>query len=700
MVASRIRTVVASLGVLVGSCALAPSASAALTLEGWGSTITPLASSEEPVFVYTRDTYGTCPNQFPDAPVRAFKDAGGNTQLILANTTDDRSEAGGSSGGGFNFRMIGTNLNNVSVEPNCHTILTAGMKKVPDNFDNQEWLTSPYAMDNGSVYALVHNEYHAWEYGGPPDQCASGAPGDGLVLQCWYNSITLAKSENGGISYSKVLPAPNHRVATFPYKWEPDKGPSGYFQPTNIVKNDDFYYAMFRAEPGGGNYPQQTRGLCLMRTRQLDDPTSWRAWDGTDFGVSFVNPYDPSYDSTRQPPEQHLCTPVASFDKIGAATDSLTYNTYFDAWMLVGIGHVPDPANPGQEIMGAFYTLSNDLIHWTDRKLLAKARLPWDAGNTACDRVSNYSVLDPNSTDRNYGTTGQVNYLYYMVSHERACTGIDGNRDIVRIPFRFQYKPKIRWAMGGFHTCAAGFDSANPFFAQPQASFLLSRDRNYTVPDWSYKADTSLGGPSAYGILERDGDPAQTCEWNTESPRIPLAFGEGDEVRFSGAFVFPTTGFWDKIGADGNAANVTIMKLSDGATGWAAAVTVNKDGLVRFNTRNSGAVPVTQMLPNNVYISKDSCWHFFDVYQKLSSDPAKAQNQIWIDRRTPDFPVSNAPNLPAGSGPYRRIRAGIVERTNASNVTLYADQVGLGYPTSPLWYVGCQGVHDGVPPSP
>jgi hypothetical protein len=30
----------------------------------------------------------------------------------------------------------------------------------------------------------------------------------------------------------------------------------------------------------------------MMRTNDLMDPASWRAWNGSDYSVSFVSPYD------------------------------------------------------------------------------------------------------------------------------------------------------------------------------------------------------------------------------------------------------------------------------------------------------------------------------------------------------------------------------------------------------------------------
>ena len=92
-----------------------------------------------------------------------------------------------------------------------------------------------------------------------------------------------------------------------PYRYVPDSGPYGLFSPSNIIRKGRYYYALLQAE----RYNLQRRGACLIRTRQLADPKSWRAWDGNGFTVRFLNPYSPRL----QDPAEHICKPV-SYPKI------------------------------------------------------------------------------------------------------------------------------------------------------------------------------------------------------------------------------------------------------------------------------------------------------------------------------------------------------------------------------------------------
>lgn len=242
-----------------------------------------------------------------------------------------------------------------------------------------------------------------------------------------------------------------------------------------------------------------------------------------------------------------------------------------------------------------------------------------------------------------------------------------------------------RWATGLPAGCPGAFDSA--VSTQGQSFFLSNSDRNYSGSPLSYKADTTLGGASAYGQFDKRLDPpGPLCEFNNESGRAPLAVREGDDIWYSGAFVFPTNGFWNNLGAGGQgAANVTIMRLEGGASGWAAGLLVNKDGVVRLNTSNGSTT--TSLFSTT--IPKDDCWHFFEINQKLSSDSSIGKTRLWIDGH--DYSTVTAANFPAGSSAgYNKLKAGIVLRFNSSNVFLYADMVGFGY-SGPLSYIGCHG---------
>ena len=153
--------------------------------------------------------------------------------------------------------------------------MTSTQQLGPVQVRPKEWLASPWTPDGKNVYALVHNEYQGKQL---PER---------LPLQ--YRRVLVQLDHERRLDATRARPsptaaAPAHLVAAIPYQYTKD-GPHGYFTPSNIVRTGDgYFYTMFRAQPKG---PQQL-GTCMMRTRNLSDPTSWRAWNGTAFAVQFA----------------------------------------------------------------------------------------------------------------------------------------------------------------------------------------------------------------------------------------------------------------------------------------------------------------------------------------------------------------------------------------------------------------------------
>jgi len=267
------------------------------------------------------------------------------------------------------------------------------------------------------VYALVHNEHQGNKHAG---QCPSG-----VYLECWYNSLTLARSADGGRTFRQP-PPPGHLIAAVPYRYQPGVGPVGLFQPSNIVhrSDDGHWYALVHAEAFGA----QREGTCVMRTANLRDPGSWRAWDGSAYRVRFANPYESSGTGGR------ICAPV-SFAEIAGMTHSLTYNTYLGKYVLVGPSSRPGPGRGGA-VWGFYYSTSDDLIDWAPRKLIREVTLTTSFECGDPNPAYFPSLLDPDSPSRNFETTGRRPYLYFTRFHYKNCGGTL-NRDLVRVRVRF-----------------------------------------------------------------------------------------------------------------------------------------------------------------------------------------------------------------------------------------------------------------------
>jgi hypothetical protein len=335
------------------------------------------------------------PMQYPDLPVRAFRDAEGRTQLLLSHFD--------------NYRMVGPSLNQLSVD--CSPVMLSDKSPSVRRYDDREWIASIFTRDGSTIWALVHDEYQGNRHRG---RCPSGR-----YIRCWYNAITLARSSDGGRSYSHA-PPPGQLVAASPHRYRPDRGPTGVFTPSNIVSGTGgWLYALVRVrEPGG------VRGTCVMRTRRVQDPASWRAWDGSGFDGAFTDPYRSR--ARRRPP----CVPVG-VGRIAEMGESLTYNTVLGEYLLVGLAP-PGAESLGPKLTGIYFSTSVDLIHWTPRRLVTEAVTPHDYACGGPSPLAYPSVVDPESTSRDYATSGAHPYLYYTQFRYSNCARTP-DRDLVRV---------------------------------------------------------------------------------------------------------------------------------------------------------------------------------------------------------------------------------------------------------------------------
>jgi hypothetical protein len=319
-----------------------------------------------------------------------------------------------------NYLSRGADFNSLKRDCSQPALESADLK-TPESYANQEWLWSPYREGN-RWHALIHDEFH--------DPIASTCkPGDTTPANpCWYNSITYAVSTDGARSFRRPSP-PTHVVAPPSDPWVPPSAPvppgewaaEGYRNPTNIVRaGDGYFYSFFNSITRQG-----VQGLCAMRTRNLDDPSSWRAWDGSGFNLRMTSPY---VTGTSAPPCTSLNMPL------GMA--HVVYNSYLQRYMAVQNG---ERELNGRIVCGFYFALSADLVHWSEPQLLVET---WWASYCSADPkgpavleplpVSAPSIIDHADTTINFEKAGQTPYLYYTRFNDG---GLD--RDVVRVPINF-----------------------------------------------------------------------------------------------------------------------------------------------------------------------------------------------------------------------------------------------------------------------
>jgi hypothetical protein len=80
-----------------------------------------------------------------------------------------------------------------------------------------------------------------------------------------------------------------------------------------------------------------------------------------------------------------------------------------------------------------YFSLSKDLIHWSERRLIREAELPWTYRCGDHNPILYPSLLDPGSQSRNFETTGRHPYLYFTRLNYSSCE-MTADRDLLRVP--------------------------------------------------------------------------------------------------------------------------------------------------------------------------------------------------------------------------------------------------------------------------
>lgn len=378
--------------------------------------------AQEIVFDYSADAC-TADNSM-DGSANALRDIDGNIQLYVPNHNQ--------------FKITGPDFDNLT--PDCANgeIFSSDSDPSQANHNYKEWMSAPYTTDGKNMYGLVHNEYHGYDFSG---QC-----GHADVLKCWYNSITTVSSSDTGKTFSHAT-APNHLVASIPYRYDKDHGyRQGAFNPSNIIKHrtDGYYYAFFHTEAIG----LQEDGLVVMRTTDLSDASSWRMYDGSDFNGQSMNPYlSSSYDTS-----QYVFHVINGTKSVGG----VYYSTYFEQYMMVA--HSKYDIG-GTMTEGMCYMLSEDLITWGTKKMIypVNQSVNSSTNNNSWDYGAYPSIIDHTDTTRNFEEIGQNAYLYYVKWNNLSNAG-DPNRDLIRVPITFSKNMVTGFTVNG----TGNQEDANP----------------------------------------------------------------------------------------------------------------------------------------------------------------------------------------------------------------------------------------------
>jgi hypothetical protein len=338
----------------------------------------------EVVFETPKDSCSV--NDIPDAMARAFRDYTGTVHFISASSVT--------------YQSLGPNLD--SLQHSCEAAYSSANDGNPADYNDQVWLDSFYTFDGKKIAALSHTEYHGWSFAG---ECNSQN-----YSECEYDADTYHQSNDGGYHFDSVK-APGNYVAGVPFKYEIDKGPVGYSVDSNVVEYGGWYYAITTDDgawpPGcsgtmGPNACRILNGGAPIRTSDVFDPSSWRSWNGTDFSMSFADPYLGPVSH----PEQHVYTPVPYMNYVNGL------NVYQPANVVVAT--LWDYWDNALGPPGMYLTTSTDLIHWSKPTLVVTLAQILAIDPNGSWLYAYFSLIDPTAPDMSFSTIGDHPYLYYV----------------------------------------------------------------------------------------------------------------------------------------------------------------------------------------------------------------------------------------------------------------------------------------------
>jgi len=347
----------------------------------------------------------------PDAPARAFVDSQGTVHLVSSHYKMRES--------------VGPTLE--SVKHSCEVAYDSHHDPNPADWDDSTWLDSFYSIDGTNVVALGHMEYHGWEH---PGECSEQG---NYSAACWYNGDTFHTSNDGGYHFGSVKP-PRNYILSVPYQYVVNGGPEGYSIDTNVVKAGDWYYAVATGWGWPANcFFQENNclvygGAAPIRASDITDPTSWRAWNGQDFNVSFADPYPGPVGD----PFEHIFMPIPAIGYVNAIN--------FHPASGLFVATLIDPYDNFYGPPGLYLSTSPDLINWSQAVLvvtIADLLAKEPSGNWS---YAYFSLLDPNTSDANFSTITDTPYIYYVRSD-------DNHGPYVRVLYR--QKIKLIWSQAG-----------------------------------------------------------------------------------------------------------------------------------------------------------------------------------------------------------------------------------------------------------
>lgn len=178
---------------------------------GINPTVTVRSPTPRVHYCYNADTCPKKDETVSDSPPRAFRNASGIVHLYSSESRGARA-------------LVGTDLNGSNFPGLAGPVSTrdcnvfynstaSGSRADPALWEASEWVQGAAVAPDGSIHALVHNEWH------PDPGSPAGAYANCSKPDCWVSYITEVVSRDGGQSFQHAAVPPHHLVASLPEKY-------------------------------------------------------------------------------------------------------------------------------------------------------------------------------------------------------------------------------------------------------------------------------------------------------------------------------------------------------------------------------------------------------------------------------------------------------------------------------------------------
>lgn len=290
-----------------------------------------------------------------DGPVRAFEDQNNVIHLTVSDPN--------ATGWQWTGSVTGFTNNPKTAALDCTPVMIGNSGNTdPSQFDQKTWIQAIH-FAGSTVYAYGHQDYFGTRTNDP--DCHDAGTTDGLPY-CWYSSIPLwtatVSPPDRHVSFTRSSATPGH-VAIYPHVAYPgdanttSAGWIGYGTPSNIIRGRnqngtlDGYHYMFAYS--SSNYAGQGKGVCLFRSADPTDRTSWRAWDGSTTTPQFT---------------QQMKNPYSNTNSACATVQPSLFNSYVRSvvWHKPSRHYIAIIRNSS----AVQYTTSTDLLTWSTPQTL------------------------------------------------------------------------------------------------------------------------------------------------------------------------------------------------------------------------------------------------------------------------------------------------------------------------------------------